>query len=638
MMAPDEILDAAMRSAAAECAFRDPDSEDGKAAHARLDELVSLTKADAGAAFRPDALVLLAAVRKADKAAFEAIRAQLKTAGCRVTELDRAIAGGGGADSADGADHRRRTQSDVLVKLAQGAELFREPEGKAFADLEINGHRETCPVRSTGFRQWLTRGFYVETQGAPNADALQSAIGVIEAQARYDSPERAVFIRVGGHDGRVYLDLGDEAWRAVEIDASGYRVVDRPPIRFRRTAGMLPLPIPEGSGSIETLRPFLNVRSDTDFVLAVSWLLAAFRACGPYPVLTVAGEQGSAKSTFIATLRALIDPNTAPLRALPREERDLFISASNAHVLAFDNVSGLSPWISDTFCRLATGAGYAVRALYTDGDEVLFEAARPILLNGIEDIVTRPDLADRAVFLTLDPIPEERRLPEQELRGAFEAARPAILGALLSAVSTGLAMLPSTKLDRLPRMADFAIWATACQTAFWPRGTFAAAYDDNRRSTVERVIDFDPLAAAVRSIMVNRTEWAGTYSELLTALDVATGSSPRQGAWPTSTQALAGRLRRAATFLRKLGVEIEFTRQGHAGTRTLRITSASPLIPEAENRAIELSAASAVSAFPSAQPSVATCPADPSDASIRPLSAGGKPRTALGPTRWSARL
>ena len=163
-------------------------------------------------------------------------------------------------------------------------------------------------------------------------------------------------------------------------------------------------------------------------------------------------------------LRALLDPNTAPLRALPREDRDLFIAASNSHVLAFDNVSGLPAWISDTLCRLSTGGGFAVRQLYTDQDEVLFDATRPVILNGIEDIVTRPDLADRAVFLTLEPIPEERRRAEDEFWAAFEVERPRILGALLDAVVEGLKRLPETQLERLPRMADFALWATACET------------------------------------------------------------------------------------------------------------------------------------------------------------------------------
>src|SRR5512132_2040839 len=304
---------------------------------------------------------------------------------------------------------------------------------------------------------------------------------------------------------------------------------------------MKPLPIPVPGGSIEALKPFLNVENDADFVLAIDWGLAALRDRGPYPVLALSGEQGSAKSTFSAILRALLDPNTAPLRALPREDRDLFIAASNGHVLAFDNVSGLPGWISDTLCRLATGGGFAVRQLYTDQDEVLFDAARPVILNGIEEIVTRPDLADRAVFLTLEPIPEERRRPEAELWAAFEAERPRILGVLLDAVAEGLRRLPETRLEKLPRMADFALWASACETALWSTGTFWSAYCGNRDEAVEGVIDADPIAAGVRALVAMRTEWAGTASDLLSALAEVAGERVAKGkTWPDSPRALAG--------------------------------------------------------------------------------------------------
>ena len=294
-------------------------------------------------------------------------------------------------------------------------------------------------------------------------------------------------------------------------------------------------------------------------------------------MIALSGEQGSAKSTFSAILRSLLDPNTAPLRALPREDRDLFIAARNGHVLAFDNVSGLPGWISDTLCRLATGGGFAVRQLYTDGDEVLFDAERPVILNGIEEIVTRPDLADRALFLTLDPIPEERRRPEAELWAAFEAERPRILGVLLDAVVEGLKRLPETRLEKLPRMADFALWATACETALWSAGTFWAAYRSNRDEAVEGVIDADPIATGVRAVMATRTMWTGTASDLLGALTQVVGERvAKSKTWPDGPRALAGRLRRAAAFLRKIGIEIGFEREGRARTRTINITTIRP--------------------------------------------------------------
>jgi hypothetical protein len=534
-----------------------------------LEGLVEKTATDPGAAFVPEVLVWLAALKKENRAAFEALRSQLKKAGCRVTALDEAI-----AEEKGKMGGRGPTQADMLIGLAQTAELFHTPDGTSFADLEINGHRETWPIRAKGFRRWLARRFFEATQGAPSSEALQSALNVIEAKAHFDAPERVVHIRVGGLDDRLYLDLGDARWRAVEISTDGWRVIDNPPVRFRRAAGMQPLPVPVAGGSVETLRSFLNVQSNNDFVLVVAWALACLRNCGPYPVIVLSGEQGSAKSTFSAILRALLDPNTAPLRALPREDRDLFIAASNGHVLAFDNVSGLPAWISDTLCRLATGGGFAVRQLYTDQDEVLFDATRPVILNGIEDIVTRPDLADRAVFLTLEPIPEERRRPEQELWAAFEAERPRILSVLLDAVVVGLKRLPGTRLEKLPRMADFALWATACESALWPAGTFWSAYCGNRDEAVVGVIEADSVASVVHSFMATRTVWTGIASDLLGALaEVAGERVAKSKTWPDSPRVLSGRLRRAATFLRKIGIEISFGREGRARTRTIQITT-----------------------------------------------------------------
>lgn len=555
--------------------------------------LVEKTATDPGAPFMQEALEAISALKQDNRAAFEALRSQLKKAGCRVTVLDDAIAEENGDQGGRGP-----TQADILIDLAQSVALFHTPDGSGYADLDINGHRETWPIRAKGFRRWLARRFFEETGGAPSSEALQSALNVIEARAHFDAPERQVHIRVGGLDGRLYLDLGDEAWRAIEIDATGWRIVDNPPVRFRRASGMKAMPVPVAGGSIETLRTFLNVQTDADFVLVVAWTLACLRNRGPYPVIVLSGEQGSAKSTFSAILRALLDPNTAPLRALPREDRDIFIAASNGHVLAFDNVSGLPAWISDTLCRLATGGGFAVRQLYSDQDEVLFDAARPVILNGIEDIVTRPDLADRAVFLTLEAIPEERRRPEQELWAAFEAERPRLLGVLLDAVAKGLAELPRTKLDKLPRMADFALWATACETALWPSGTFWSAYCGNREEAVEGVIDADPIATAVRALMQARTEWTGTASDLLGALAEMAGERvAKSRTWPDSPRALAGRLRRVATFLRKVGIGIGFEREGRARTRMIRITSTGqPAAPE--SRGARPSAPSAPPAHP----------------------------------------
>jgi hypothetical protein len=461
----------------------------------------------------------------------------------------------------------------MLVDMALYEELFHTAAGTAFADLLINGHRETWPIRSKRFRGWLRRRYYQATGGAASAAEIRSTLDLLEARAQFDGPERAVHVRTTEHDGHIYLDLADEQWRAVDIGPDGWRVIGCPPVRFRRPAGILPLPVPQQGGSIEALNSFLNLARRDDFVLIVAWLLAALRSSGPYPLLEISGEQGSAKTVLSKLLKALIDPNAAPVRSLSREERELMIAANNGYLLAFDNVSGLPILLSDALCRLASGGGFAVRQLYTDDDEVLFQAARPILLNGIEDVINRPDLADRAIFLTLTPIEEKQRRSEAELWHEFEMARPRILGAMFDAVAVGLRELLRVRLQRLPRMADFSKWATACETAFWPAGTFARAYAANRRAAIEDIIDADPAAALVRDIMAERNSWTGSAAELWRAGAHRSSHdhlSERSG-WPKNPRALAGRLRRGQTFLRALGIDIAFSREGRAGSRIIRI-------------------------------------------------------------------
>jgi len=293
--------------------------------------------------------------------------------------------------------------------------------------------------------------------------------------------------------------------------------------------------------------------------------------------LTYPASRGRRRPSY-RMLRALVDPSVAPVRALSWEERELFIAAHNGHVLAFDNLTGLPAWLSDTLCRLTSGGAFAVRQLYTDQDEVLFTAARPVILNGIEDVITRPDLADRAILLTLDPITEAQRRPERTLWREFDLARPQILGAILDAAAHGLQAMPGVRLERLPRMADFALWATACETARWPAGSFEDAYWNNRHTAVESVIDADPVAAWVRELMTERSTWEGTASDLLRAGVEAQGNAMArrrsvQVRCPHNPRALAGRLRRAQTFLRTLGIEIVFAREGRPGTRTIKMTA-----------------------------------------------------------------
>lgn len=477
--------------------------------------------------------------------------------------------------AAPGHDGRRRTpQRDVLIGLTELCDLWHDTYRIAFVTFPVNGHRENSPIRSREFKMWLSGRFFEETGAAIGGQALEDGLRILEARAVNDGAEHAPATRIGRSRDKLYLDLGDSTWRAVEIDAAGWRLVKDPPVKLLRSVAMRPLPEPEAGGMIEELHEFLNVRDDAGMMLVVAWLVAAFRDRGPYPILVVNGEQGTGKSVFTRNMRALIDPSAAPIRAVPKDDRDLVVSAGNSWVLAFDNLSSVPVWLADALCRLATGGGFATRMLHTDRDESIFEASRPIILNGIPSLTDRADLADRALCIHLATIPDDQRRPEDELAALFEARRPTILGALLDAVSAALRNLPSVKLDRAPRMADFVKWTTAAAPGLgWDNpAEFIDVYAGNRRDVTDATFEADPVAIAVRDFVVkvhSREGWNGTATELLALLNERVSEGVRRSKiWPMSAQALGNRIDRIAPLLRGKGFAIE---RRHSGVRTITI-------------------------------------------------------------------
>jgi hypothetical protein len=467
------------------------------------------------------------------------------------------------------------SQATQLVTLAldAGAALFHTPDSEAYATIEVDGHKETWPLKVKGFRRWLARLFYQAADKSPGAQAVQDALGVLEGKALFDGPELPVYTRLAEHNGAIYLDLADGQWQAIEVTANGWRVVAEPPVKFRRAKGMLPLPVPVKGGSLSALRGLVNVATDADWRLLVSWLIAALRPTGPYPVLVVYGEQGSAKSTLVRVLRALLDPNMAALRTTPRDERDLVIAATNGWCIALDNLSHLSDWLSDALCRLATGSGFATRELYSDAEEAIFVAQRPVVLNGIEELATRGDLLDRAIVLYLPTISEHTRQHEQHFWQAFQRVRPQLLGALLDVVTQALQILPGIQVERLPRMADFALWACAAAPACgWTVEDFLTAYAGVRASSHDLVLEASPVGQAVRELVTTQGHWEGTASLLLGVLGDLVGEKiTKQQTWPKNGRSFSNALRRVAPTLRAVGIACTFA--GNTGKSRARMIS-----------------------------------------------------------------
>lgn len=465
-----------------------------------------------------------------------------------------------GHQTGAGSGRKRVPQRDTLIGMTEFCDLWHDANRIAYASFPVNAHRENWPIRSRDFRMWLSGQFYEATGGAVGGQALEDGIRILEARAVNNGPQADCFIRVGQQGGNLYLDLCHDDWRAIEITSTGWRVIEKPNVKLMRSAAMRSLATPERDGMVEELRRFVNV-GDDDFMMVVAWLVAALRHCGPYPILVLNGEQGSGKSVISRMLRSLVDPSAAPIRAVPKDDRDLVVSAGNSWVLAFDNLSAVPAWLSDALCRLATGSGFATRMLHTDNAEAIFEAARPIILNGIPSLTDRPDLADRALTIHLKAIPDGERRPEDELLAEFEAARPRIIAALMDAVAAALRNVGKVKIERSPRMADFVKWVTAAEPGLgWEPGVFLAAYNQNRKDVSETVFEADVVAVAIKTFVEtdHPRGWEGTPTELLTALNNRVAEGMRKSrAWPATAQGLGNRIDRIAPLLRSKGFVVE---------------------------------------------------------------------------------
>ena len=260
------------------------------------------------------------------------------------------------------------------------------------------------------------------------------------------------------------------------------------------------------------------------------------------------------------------------MQAEPRNERDLVIAARNCHVCAFDNLSKLRPQLSDALCRLSTGGGFRTRALHTNDEEAIFDAQRPVILNGIPDIATRSDLMDRSLLSVLQPIPDDKRRDEEEFWAAFDKAHPCILGALLTAVATALRNWPDVQLTKKPRMADFAKWVVAAEPSLpWASGAFLTAYDNNRRDSTETLLDGDPIADFLRRIPL---PWEGIAKDLLQDLKKSVREEVwGQKDWPAKQpNQLSTHLRRLAPALRQLGIDIQSSRASGGRKRLITIS------------------------------------------------------------------
>ena len=458
-----------------------------------------------------------------------------------------------------------------LFRLVQDRlKPWKTPNGDVFVDLWVDARRYTVAVRSEGFVGML---YLICAQDAPGkmlsaraVDEIRAwAIGIAIARGRtFDAN-----VRLGGDSKTVWYDLGDDTHDMVKWIGGRWVITratgDTP--HFYRPGGMLGQVRPgDGGNLVELLSRHIRTKND-DIYLIAAWLIGAMKPGGPYPILIINGEQGSAKSTTTRLLRKIIDPHALDMREPLDNNRDLVAAVKNSFVLAFDNMSFLKGNLSDSFCRISTGTGaLGGRALYTDTTEAAFTACRPIVLNGIPAFAEREDLISRSINLELPSIKEGMRLDDDTFWASVDQDLPNILGALFDCVAVAQARFPQVKLNNAPRMANFARWAYAGLGDEGDR--FLQAYSRNKMEASSHFIEHSEVAQAIIKFMEDKELWHGTWAQLLKDL----GQNPLSKNWPTNSLQLRNRVIRLSEDLRKNGIEWRTNgREGGTGRMALEL-------------------------------------------------------------------
>ena len=515
-------------------------------------------KDDVGVQSEPEVVQAFATLRANDTANFLRFREKFKSTNRAVSvklldEQVRELLPGSGNDQND---------ATTLVNLAsERCQLWHDKEKNAYAtmqrtDSDKRSHFEHWAIESTGFKEWLSWLAHTEMGKAPSNETLSAARNALQGKAKFEGEEHQPFKRVAKDENGYWIDLCDDQWNAILVTASGWKIYDKPSVRFIRTKAMRPLPTPLAGGNVDLLWDLVNIPKE-ERQLVLAWILEAYRCDTPYAVLELIGEEGSAKSSTQRRLRELIDPNQVALRGKPKAVEDVYVAASNNHLVSLENLSGITSYISDALCTIATGGGAASRTFYTNGEESILEVHNPVVLNGIGAVITRNDLLDRAIALCLPTIHDRRT--EDDLNAQFEQQAPSIFGGLLDLFSGALVNLVNVKINPsdLPRMADFAILGEAMSMAQGHKpGTWLKLYKEHRKDATRRTIDSSPVAVQCMEFVFAGGSHDGTVKSLLEKLTARMDAKNLEHGeyWPRSPKGFADSLRRVAPALRRLGI------------------------------------------------------------------------------------
>ena len=462
----------------------------------------------------------------------------------------------------------RRNQADRLIGYAledvQG--LFMDQHGAPHA--LIAG--EPVPLTSRCY-SWLRRLMWDEEGRSVSGEYLKMAAGTLSAHAEFSDESRELYTRAAWHEGILYYELRPD--KVVRVSRGGWTFEANPPVLFRRYVNLKALPDPEAGGSLGVLDGLVNLKSERDRRLFKAYLVTLPLEHVGRPIFNASGAMGSGKTTIGRVVKRTWDP-TAP-ETVRFDPRDFLQKAMHAYIVMLDNQNTIPEWAADTLCRLVSGEADSKRRLYTDDEDVIIELRRTVILNGINVPTDRGDVLDRSLVVELERIPDGERKTEEELWERFEAEHPKLLGALFDTLSKAIALKPSLKLSRRPRLADWGEYAAAVYEVMgWGAETFLKDWDEVVKVQNQATLDGSPVAQAIIKFMEDKDEYIATSSEMHSKLKVVATQLgvdvDRDKAWPKSARWLWRRIKEVLPLLVAVGIEASRGRDESAKQIVLR--------------------------------------------------------------------
>lgn len=454
---------------------------------------------------------------------------------------------------------KSETQAETIIRLVEekGAVLFHDTAKDPFAAMTIDGHRKIWAIDSADFSTFLN-GLYYTTEKKPvKKESLSQAKEVLKSKAIYENEiDVPLETRAAKCDDAIWYDLVNDKWEAVKITADGWELMDNPPILFRRFRHQNSQVHPSAEGDIKRILKYINLQEN--HTLFLCWLVCCFVPNIPHAMPIFFGEKGAAKTTACTLLKKLIDPSALETLTIQRNPRSLAVNLQQHWFLPFDNVSRIDEETSDTLCRAITGGGIQQRKLFTDSDDYIFTFQKCLALNGINNVANRPDLLDRAILIELCRIKESNRRELTDLMADFEKDLPCILGGIFDTLSKAMRIYPTVKLDKLPRMADFARWGYAVGEALGGLGSeFLEQYHANQGKRNIEILNADIVATLAVAFMKDKPEWSGLISELyhqLSEMASRYGINNKGKEFPPAPNVLSRRLNGLKSNLQEAGI------------------------------------------------------------------------------------